>query len=57
VDAQWVLDFARLVGLSFITPRNAEPIAAYLGPLKARLNLSRKQLEAGIEPPVRPAPT
>lgn len=56
VDAQWVLDFAHLTGLSFITAHNAEPIATYIGPVKAQLDIARKQLEDTIEPPVRPAP-
>lgn len=56
IDAQWVLDFARLTGLSFVTDTDAEPIAASIGPVKAHLSAARQQLESGIEPPVRPAP-
>ncbi|MBI3329444.1 MAG: hypothetical protein HYZ81_22415, partial [Nitrospinae bacterium] len=56
VDAQWVLDFARLTGLSFVAETDAEPIAASIGPVKAHLADARQRLNAGIEPPVRPAP-
>jgi aspartyl-tRNA(Asn)/glutamyl-tRNA(Gln) amidotransferase subunit A len=56
VDAQWVLDCARLTGLDFVTDADAEPIAASIGPVKALLAVAREHLGAGIEPPVRPAP-
>jgi aspartyl-tRNA(Asn)/glutamyl-tRNA(Gln) amidotransferase subunit A len=56
IDAQWVLDFARLTGLSFVAENDAEPIAASIGPVKAMLAEARARLDAGIEPPVRPAP-
>jgi aspartyl-tRNA(Asn)/glutamyl-tRNA(Gln) amidotransferase subunit A len=56
VDAQWVLDFARLIGLTFVTAADAEPIAASIGPVKAQLAVARQRLGANIEPPVRPAP-
>jgi aspartyl-tRNA(Asn)/glutamyl-tRNA(Gln) amidotransferase subunit A len=56
VDAQWVLDFARLTGLSFVDASDAEPIAASIGPVKALLAEARQRLQADIEPPVRPAP-
>ena len=56
VDAQWVLDFARLIGLSFVTAADAEPIAASIGPVKAQLAEARRRLDTRIEPPVRPAP-
>jgi hypothetical protein len=56
VDAQWVLDFARLTGLSFVAASDAEPIAASIGPVKAMLAEARQRLQADIEPPVRPAP-
>jgi aspartyl-tRNA(Asn)/glutamyl-tRNA(Gln) amidotransferase subunit A len=56
IDAQWVMDFARLTGLSFITDSDAEPIAASIGPVKAMLAEARAHLAAGVEPPVRPAP-
>ncbi len=54
VDAQWVLDFARLTGLSFVTEADAEPIAASIGPQKTQLAAARKLLESVVEPPVRP---
>jgi Asp-tRNA(Asn)/Glu-tRNA(Gln) amidotransferase A subunit family amidase len=56
VDAQWVLDFARLAGLSFVTEADAEPIAAALSPVKTQLAEARQLLAAHCEPPVRPAP-
>jgi aspartyl-tRNA(Asn)/glutamyl-tRNA(Gln) amidotransferase subunit A len=54
VDAQWVLDFARLTGMDFVTPADAEPMAASIGPTKAQLAVARQCLDASIEPPVRP---
>jgi aspartyl-tRNA(Asn)/glutamyl-tRNA(Gln) amidotransferase subunit A len=45
VDATWVLDHARLNGLSFVTPENAEPIAASIGPQKTQLAASSRLLE------------
>jgi Asp-tRNA(Asn)/Glu-tRNA(Gln) amidotransferase A subunit family amidase len=56
VDAQWVLDFARLTGLSFVTEADAKPIATALSPVKAQLAEARQHLAAHCEPPVRPAP-
>ena len=56
VDAQWVLDFARLTGLSFVTEADAAPIAAALSPVKTQLAEARQRLAAHCEPPVRPAP-
>ena len=55
IDAQWVLDFARLTGLSFVTEADAGPIAAALSPVKAQLAAARQQLAPQCEPPVRPA--
>jgi aspartyl-tRNA(Asn)/glutamyl-tRNA(Gln) amidotransferase subunit A len=57
VDAQWVLDFARLTGLSFVTEADAGPIAASIGPHKTQLAAARKLLDAAVEPPVRPVLT
>lgn len=56
VDAQWVMDFARLTGLSFVTEADAAPVAAALSPVRAQLDAARGQLAASCEPPVRPAP-
>jgi hypothetical protein len=56
IDAQWVMNFARLTGLSFIADRDAEPIAASIGPVKAMLAEARGRLAGGVEPPVRMAP-
>ncbi|MGE3538033.1 MAG: amidase [Candidatus Tectimicrobiota bacterium] len=56
VDAQWVLDFARLTGLTFVTEADAVPVAAALSPVKTQLAEARARLAASCEPPVRPAP-
>ena len=56
VDAQWVLDMARLTGLSFVTAADAAPIAASIAPVKAQLAVARQHLRVELEPPVRPAP-
>lgn len=56
LDARWVLDYARLTGLSFITEADAEPLAATVGPMKAQLAVAREQLDSSVEPPVRAAP-
>jgi aspartyl-tRNA(Asn)/glutamyl-tRNA(Gln) amidotransferase subunit A len=56
LNAQWVMDFARLTGLSFVAESDAEPIAASIAPVKAMLAEARSRLAAGVEPPVRPAP-
>jgi aspartyl-tRNA(Asn)/glutamyl-tRNA(Gln) amidotransferase subunit A len=55
VDAQWVLDFARLTGLSFVTEADAAPVAAALSPVRTQLTEARQHLAASCEPPVRPA--
>jgi hypothetical protein len=54
VDAQWVLDYARLTGLSFVEEADAGPIAASIGPHKTQLARARAVIDAGVEPPVRP---
>jgi aspartyl-tRNA(Asn)/glutamyl-tRNA(Gln) amidotransferase subunit A len=54
VDAAWVLDYARLTGLSFVTEADAGPIAASIGPQKTQLAAARKLLAPHVEPPVRP---
>src|SRR5262249_60282293 len=56
VDAQWVLDFARLTGLRFVTEADATPVAAALSPVKAQLAEGRERLAPSCEPPVRSAP-
>jgi hypothetical protein len=56
IDAQWVMDFARLTGLSFVAESDAAPIAAAIAPVKAMLAEARARLAAGVEPPVRSAP-
>ena len=54
VDAQWVLDYARLTGLSFVTADDATPVAASIGPQKTQLARARSVIDAGTEPAVRP---
>jgi aspartyl-tRNA(Asn)/glutamyl-tRNA(Gln) amidotransferase subunit A len=54
VDAAWVVDFARLTGLSFVTEADAGPIAASIGPQKTQLAAARKLIAPHMEPPVRP---
>lgn len=54
VDRQWILDYARLTGLSFVTADDAEPVAESIGPQKTQLQQARAMIEAGIEPSVRP---
>jgi hypothetical protein len=56
INAQWVMEFARLTGLSFVAESDAEPIAASIAPVKAMLAEARARLAAGVEPPVRSAP-
>src|SRR4030095_11831392 len=55
-DAQWLLDFARLTGLSFVTEADAAPIAASLSPVKTQLAEARQQLAAPCQPQVRHEP-
>jgi aspartyl-tRNA(Asn)/glutamyl-tRNA(Gln) amidotransferase subunit A len=56
IDAQWVMAFARLTGLSFVAESDAKPIAASIAPVKAMLAETRAGLAAGVEPSVRSAP-
>lgn len=56
INTTWVLHWAKLTGLSFITEADAPPIAASIGPVKALLALAREHLGADAEPAVRPAP-
>ncbi len=56
IDAQWVLDQARLTGLSFVGPEDAGPIAASIGPVRAQLARARARLKQDTEPPTRRAP-
>jgi aspartyl-tRNA(Asn)/glutamyl-tRNA(Gln) amidotransferase subunit A len=55
-DSGWVLDLARALGLTFLGPGDAGPVAASIGPVRAQLAEARGWLPAGIEPPVRAAP-
>lgn len=45
VSAPWVLEMAARLGLDFITPADAAPIAKQVGPVKGQLADARKWLE------------
>lgn len=53
LDPQWVLDMARLIGLSFVNAGNAGAIANSIGPVIAQLHEARQYVAPEIEPPVR----
>ncbi len=55
IDAAWVLDYARLTGLSFVTEEDAVRVATSIGPQKTQLANARSLLDVHVEPPVRPA--
>lgn len=54
IDSQWVVEYARLTGLSFVEASDVTAIAASIGPHKTQLAAAREVLETGVEPPVRP---
>ena len=45
VNADWILEYAALTGLSFVTPDDAAPIAASIGPQKTQLEMARRLLD------------
>jgi hypothetical protein len=53
VDAQWVLDMARLTGLTYVTEVDAMAIAASIGPQKTQLATARTCVDASVEPSTR----
>ena len=55
IDANWVMDLARLTGLAFITEEDADPIAQSIGPQKTQLRRSLEAIDTSLEPAVRPA--
>ena len=55
-DGRWVMDQARLLGLTFVQAEDAEPIAASIGPARVQLAGARTSLDRSAEPAVRPAP-
>jgi aspartyl-tRNA(Asn)/glutamyl-tRNA(Gln) amidotransferase subunit A len=57
VTPEWVMDFARLQGMTFVTEDDARHIAPLLAPVKDQLNEARKVLKLDLEPPTRPAYT
>ncbi len=54
IDGNWVLDYARLIGLTYVTADDAEAIAQSIGPQKTQLKRAQKLIESGAEPAVRP---
>ncbi len=55
VDATWVMDVARLQGLTFLTEEDAAKIAPMLAPVKEQIATAREVLDLGIQPPTRAA--
>lgn len=53
VDTQWVLDIARLTGLTYVTEVDAMAIAASIGPQKTQLAAARVCVDAAVEPSTR----
>ena len=54
IDANWVLDYARLTGLSYVTADDAEVLAQSIGPQKTQLHRAREAIDMNVEPDVRP---
>ena len=55
IDANWVMDFAKLTGLTFVTEDDAGGIAQSIGPQKTQLKRALEVIDIGLEPAVRPA--
>ena len=55
VDADWVMDVARLQGLTFLTEDDATKIAPMLAPVKEQLAAAREVLDLSSPPPTRAA--
>jgi hypothetical protein len=55
ITADWVMQFARLQGMTFVTEDDARKIAPILAPVKDVLDAARKNLKLTLEPPTRPA--
>lgn len=53
VDAQWIRDYARLTGLSFVTDDDAVAVAESIGPQMTQLQQARAMIEGRNEPAVR----
>ncbi|HEX2170847.1 MAG TPA: amidase [Dehalococcoidia bacterium] len=54
IDPAWVIAFARLTGLTYVTEADAKPIATHLAPVKAQLAAARARLDNRVEPSTRP---
>lgn len=54
IDANWVMEFARLTDLTFVTADDAEPLAQSIGPQKTQLQRARDAIGVDVEPDVRP---
>ena len=55
-DGRWVMDQARLMGLTFVRLEDGDSVAASIGPARAQLAEARARLERSVQPSVRPAP-
>ena len=56
MNAAWVLDWAKLADLNFLTDGDAEAIAASIGPVKAQLAEAAHGFVDNVEVRTRPAP-
>jgi aspartyl-tRNA(Asn)/glutamyl-tRNA(Gln) amidotransferase subunit A len=55
ITPDWVMQVAKLQGLTFVTEDDARKIAPMLAPVKEQLAAARKNLKLTLEPPTRPA--
>ena len=55
INANWIMDFARLTGLTFVTEDDAGGIAQSIGPQKTQFRRALEVIDIGLEPAVRPA--
>ncbi|MEM7750698.1 MAG: amidase [Pseudomonadota bacterium] len=55
ISPDWVMDYARLTGLTFVTEEDAEPLAQSIGPQKTQLARALETIDVSLEPAVRQA--
>ncbi|MGE0059440.1 MAG: amidase [Dehalococcoidia bacterium] len=55
ITPDWVMQIAKLQGMTFVTEDDARKIAPLLAPVKDQLAAARKNLKLTLEPPTRPA--
>jgi aspartyl-tRNA(Asn)/glutamyl-tRNA(Gln) amidotransferase subunit A len=55
ITPDWVVQVAKLQGMSFVTEDDARAIAPSLASVKDQLAAARKALKLTLEPPTRPA--